>query len=83
MSSVRSEPTMNITGQINKALDDVRKELVALANTPVDEGSLRAAVNVAKARYIVGLATDMVINHRFGVSRPWSELRPMVEEEFS
>lgn len=71
-----NEPGMNITGQINKALDDMRKALVDLSCEASD-------LHMKKAELILYHCTAMVINHRDGVkSQPWSDIWPIIDEEF-
>lgn len=76
-------PEMNITNQINAALNDIRATLIELATwakTPDISDRMTAQ---QKAAYQLGLATQMVIEHRDGHSQPWSDRKHQVDEEFS
>lgn len=68
-----NETGMNINGQINKALEDIRKCLI---DQSVEPG------HSAKARYTLNHALAMVTNYRAGQCVPWSDIRPMIDEEF-
>lgn len=75
---------INIVNQINAALNDVRTTLVSLtdfAKTPDISDRITAA---SKARYQLDLTLQMIQEHREkGIDVPWSERKPLVDEEFS
>lgn len=75
------EEEMDITNQINAALNDIRTTLIELTKINPGHGDRVTACN--KARYELDLAMDMVLDHRRGKSRPWSERKHQVDEEFS
>lgn len=68
-----NETGMNINGQINKALEDIRKCLI---DQSIEKGHAK------KARYTLEHALAMVANYRDGQCIPWSDIRPMIAEEF-
>lgn len=74
---------MNITNQINAALNDIRATMIELATwakTPDLSDQLMAK---NKIRYQTGLAMQMISDHRDGINQPWSDRKPQVDEEFS
>lgn len=73
-------PTMNITNQINAALNDIRTTLIELSATVPGDERLAAC---DKARYQLDLAMEMVRDHTRGRSISWSDRKPQVDEEFS
>lgn len=78
-----TEPTMNITNQINAGLNDVRTTLVELstwAKTPDISDQFKA---MNKARYELDLIISMIMDHRRGIHQPWSDRKHQVAEEFS
>lgn len=78
-----NEPDMNITNQINAALNDVRATMIELATwakTPDFSDQLMAK---NKIRYQTGLAMQMITDHRDGINQPWSDRKHQVDEEFS
>lgn len=75
-----STPEMNITNQINAALNDMRSTLIDLSCTP---NTNQAITLVNKARYQMNLAMDMIMEHSEGRSQPWSDRKYQVDEEFS
>lgn len=84
MGAIKNAPDMNIKNQINAALADVRETLMSLtefAKTP-DISDRIVARN--QALYQLELAMIMIEEYRTGkASMPWSEMKGMVEEEFS
>lgn len=77
-----NEPAMNITNQLNAALNDVRSTLVDMATWAETPATTRVA-QMDKARYQLELAMVMVWEHRAGTSVPWSDRKYQVDEEFS
>lgn len=78
-----NEPNMNITNQINAALNDIRATMIELATwakTPDISDQMKAK---SKIRYQTDLAMQMIIDHRDGINQPWSDRKPQVDEEFS
>lgn len=76
-------PDMNITNQINAALNDIRSTMIELATwakTPDISDRIRAQ---DKVRYQTDLAMIMIRDHRQGIDQPWSDRKYQVEEEFS
>lgn len=74
---------MNITNQINAALNDVRTTMIELATwakTPDFSDQLMAK---NKIRYQTGLAMQMITDYRDGINQPWSDRKHQVDEEFS
>ena len=65
-----NEPNMNITNQINAALNDIRKTLIDLSCYVPGSGEL---------------VTEMaILDHTHGrQSQPWSDRKHQVDEEFS
>ena len=63
------EPNMNIVNQINAGLNDVRKSLIA--------------GNFERADFEYNAIKWMIRQHEDGLSVPWSDRRPSIEEEFS
>lgn len=63
------EPNMNIVNQINAGLNDVRKSLIA--------------GNFERADFEYSAIKWMIRQHEDGLSVPWSDRRPAIEEEFS
>mgnify|MGYP000903959184 CR=1 FL=1 len=77
-----NEPNMNITNQINAALNDIRKTLIDLSCYVPGSGEL--VTEMAKARYQLNLTFDMILDHTHGrQSQPWSDRKHQVDEEFS
>lgn len=64
-----NEPNMNIVNQINAGLNDVRKSLIA--------------ENFQRAEFEFHAIGWMIKQHKEGLSVPWSDRRPAIEEEFS
>jgi hypothetical protein len=76
-----NEPGMNITNQINAALNDIRTTLIALSERDPESGTV--CTEMARARYELNLAMTMVTEHSHGIHQPWSDRKYLVEEEFS
>lgn len=83
MSNIKSNtPDMNITKQINSALNDIRATLIDLSCTAHYAPS--KDFHTKKAEYQLNLANEMIIEHVTKVaSIPWSDRKHMVDEEFS
>ena len=74
---------MNITNQINAALNDIRATLIELSKFPEVPEYWEIQATQNKARYQLYLAMEMINDHRKGISQPWSDRKHQVEEEFS
>lgn len=85
MSIVKNSPEMNIVNQINAALNDVRTTMIELATRMKTLDVSDQTLAEDKMRYQFDLAVQMIRDHRRPdkPSRPWSELKHQVEEEFS
>lgn len=83
MSIVKNSPEMNIVNQINAALNDVRTTMVELATWAKTPDISEQITARSKIVYQVGLALEMIDDHREGKSIAWSDRKPLVEEEFS
>lgn len=79
MAGLSNQPEMNIAGQINKALDDIRQCLITAANTDTVG---QAHHNLDKARYTLTMADNMVTRYRQGIKTPWREYQPAIDEEY-
>lgn len=78
-----STPEMNITNQINAALNDIRSTLIELATWEKSPDISDQIVLESKVRYQTDLAMTMIKEHRRGHSQPWSDRKYQVDEEFS
>lgn len=84
MAGLSNEPDMKIAGQVNKALEDLRQCLTAVATESIADKPMTVAQHAAKARYITDMAVDMCVKFNHGEHKiPWREYQPMIEEEFS
>lgn len=67
-----NEPNMNITTQVNKALNDIRDTVL-----------IHRPNYMAKSQYQLNAMLQMCHDHYHDIAhKPWSEIQPMIEEEF-
>jgi len=72
---------MNIVNQINAGLNDVRSTLLEVNRIGAVFPDVRPAIQ--KVHYELGEIIAMILDHSEGMSRPWSDRKHQIAEEFS